>query len=336
MFPSEESMRNYRPRRRVCRSRFEYLLWGFILLSCNRTDEPGEGKGADGNGDEVVLSELFATAMPDGVNIGGIASRDATTFLLWDDARVFLWNRPEGTLTQLGPGSITRPVGGTISGPDRRILVLDRDSARVHEFRHDGQYTGGLPLNIRRRIDGVSWTECGLVVVSSTAASESSSEVSLVDPHGEIVWTRQVPDLFSQTSGIARVDRSTRGVTLSEVLPPHRFTTLNCQGEVVSASEGPGPLDLLEEQQWATVATLDLGTHMLQTISDVRSDRRILALFNPSGQILRKREIDIPMAFFAVTDRQKDLLAVRDLGQLEVAAYSWEPSRTPQQTAERD
>jgi hypothetical protein len=110
---------------------------------------------------------------------------------------------------------------------------------------------------------------------------------------------------------------------VSEVRKPHRVVVVDCGGVVNRRLVGPGPLTLLGGEDWVTVSSVALADWTLQTISDLQSDRRTLALYDGDQQLVRTTEISIPMAFFGYDPTSERLLAVRDFGVSEVAEYTW-------------
>ncbi len=66
-----------------------------------------------------------------------------------------------------------------------------------------------------------------------------------------------------------------------------------------------------------------LDSGFVQTIADLRSDRRSLLLFGSDGRFIRSTQLDIPMAFVSADPMAHRLIALRDIDERELVEYRW-------------
>ena len=74
---------------------------------------------------------------------------------------------------------------------------------------------------------------------------------------------------------------------------------------------------------------------LLVTLSDLTSDARILVRIDLATGAIRKRQIQVPMAFGASDPQGGRLLAYRDIPGAEFAIYSWREINTRASRAAR-
>jgi len=75
--------------------------------------------------------------------------------------------------------------------------------------------------------------------------------------------------------------------------------------------------------RWVSTGWADLGSAFLQVVADLRSDRRLLFLFNSEGSLMRETVLDFPFGVLDTDIERRLLLAVRRPDGVELAVYSW-------------
>jgi hypothetical protein len=122
-----------------------------------------------------------------------------------------------------------------------------------------------------------------------------------------------------------------RDVLVSQVNSPFALLRLSPSGDSVRV---PGVLDQAKGERpremrasngvWAAVPVIPLDRFFLQTITNLRGDRRVLVLFDPSARrAIRTRAIDAPVTFFGASNATGELFALRQLGRNEIVTYRW-------------
>jgi len=75
---------------------------------------------------------------------------------------------------------------------------------------------------------------------------------------------------------------------------------------------------------WRSAPTVCLGGNgYLRTLTDLRSDRRVLVIYGSDGRVLRTRSIDAPLAVVAGVPGSSGAIALRRIGPPELVWYEW-------------
>lgn len=72
-----------------------------------------------------------------------------------------------------------------------------------------------------------------------------------------------------------------------------------------------------------SLSTLRLDGGFLQNLVDLRSDARVLILYDAQGKVRRHTTMDVPMGFVASVPGEHLLLAIRRVGGVELVGYNW-------------
>ena len=86
---------------------------------------------------------------------------------------------------------------------------------------------------------------------------------------------------------------------------------------------------------WTSAPAVCLDGAVLQTLADLRSDRRVLVLYDAAGKVARRRVIDVPLAVVASVPGAQSLIAVRRAGAPELVWYGWRRSEPTSQPTRR-
>jgi hypothetical protein len=76
-------------------------------------------------------------------------------------------------------------------------------------------------------------------------------------------------------------------------------------------------------EAWVALPALPLDKGLIQTLSDLRSDLRLLVVYDTDGSVLRHRQIDVPLGLVASAPARQELLAVRRVNEVEAVLYRW-------------
>lgn len=114
-------------------------------------------------------------------------------------------------------------------------------------------------------------------------------------------------------------------ITVTEVLPPFETRALSPESALPAVrpdldSTGFGTVGA---PAWVSSPLFTLRRQFLQVLSELRSDRRLLILYDETGRELRRRALDAPFGILATNDSLQVLLGTRRLKQTEVIIYSW-------------
>lgn len=122
---------------------------------------------------------------------------------------------------------------------------------------------------------------------------------------------------------------------VSQPEPPFRITTFNPStgtgstfrpfAEMLATAMGRPDSQALQGLVALPALALDHG--FLQTLSDVRSNTRVIVVYSEDGSVLSHQTLDVPMAFVESMPERRLAWAVRRTNVLEVLEYRWERRR---------
>jgi hypothetical protein len=276
------------------------------------------------------LQEQFAYPIPDSIQFSGLTVSSSGAVLAWSYERdeVFLIN--ERGLAELLHRSFRGPVAAAFVAGDTVIEVVSFEPRQVTRLTVGSrviseQVVGGPQLLEEGALSASGWFFSGrdhpngdYVVYHVSAAGSAREVYSIPARAAEVTGTVEA---FLSSSGHNAV------VTL--ITPPFRTVVVTPSGQVVLHLEPP--LDETTQpdlalgdttRRWVSLRTLPLDAGYIQTLSDIRSDMRIICVFDPSGSA-RCRELQVPIGFVASVPEVGLLIAVRNVGAREIVGYRW-------------
>lgn len=179
----------------------------------------------------------------------------------------------------------------------------------------------GVPLPAGLRVldavttDKFGWTVAGL---------DADGQYTIQPLDGAPWWVIRADTLRGGVLPPYRLAAAADGVLLTESEPPFRSWRVGPDGPGVPfAPKRSGYPESVGVQRWVSAPLVDLGDALLQTLSDLGSDRRVLVLYDRDGRERRKTIVAVPMALVGVTRDGRHLIGVRDVGKPEILLYRW-------------
>ena len=74
---------------------------------------------------------------------------------------------------------------------------------------------------------------------------------------------------------------------------------------------------------WRSVSIVALDHGFLRTFSDLRSDARMLVLYDGTGKVVRQLPLGVPFGIIESTPGERLLIAARTGERMEVVTYRW-------------
>jgi hypothetical protein len=276
----------------------------------------------------LELEEEYAWTVPDPIRVTGAATAGSGRLLVWshDQNIVLLVGGSDGEVLSRIP--VNRPVGAAFVEGDTVIEVVEADRAGITTRTTGGrivrQRAIGTPLAVEdaaRGLDG--WFIAGRYAddryrVYFAPGSDTARMI-------RAVFTLDGPS----TSGM-HVTAHGRDALITTVAPPFRTYLVSPSGEVKRELEPWGSeaeIPVLSwpdtSRRWVSLPTLPLDRRFLQTLSDIRSDKRLLILYDTEGCVASGTEVDVPLGFVASLESEHLLVAARRLNAMEIVIYRW-------------
>ncbi|GIW50973.1 MAG: hypothetical protein KatS3mg081_0328 [Gemmatimonadales bacterium] len=283
----------------------------------------------DQEGHPIYLEEMGSVAVPDSFPVTGMAISRTGEVFLYSAAQPYVLHYDRGRLHNVGQGVLRRPVGIAAETGAGAFAVLDAGLRSVLLFK-EGRVVARQALRVENHLqieDATRLREFWFVLARDR--SDNYIILKLLAGGG---WQRMdgAARVLSRLTGLsrARLIATEGGVILMHRDPVLGTVVLSpTTGEQVvqfalanvgSASELGG-----SGGRWVSLWTVELGRYYLQTLADLRSDRRALVLFEPDGRVVRERVVDIPMGIGASASGLRLLAAVRRAGTQELVIYRW-------------
>lgn len=277
----------------------------------------------------LALEEAGALPLPSTFGIQGWAADPRGAIALWSVAGELLAVDASRTLARTRLPDTLTPAGLALSGDTLRFL----DLASGREFRvREGRVeeTGArLTLEPGVQLEQAVWAGGGWVV----ALREVATGALLVRGSGPQHRYRAAasPD----RSSLRRLQLSPAGpaVLLTELMAPFRVVRVHPSGRADTLSAAlrhPAAASLPADSLpfWRAMPAVALDCAVLLTLTDLRSDRRLLARYDAAGEVVRMTPLNAPLGMVtAVGDAS--LLAARRAGELELVWYTWRWVRDP-------
>jgi hypothetical protein len=273
----------------------------------------------------VRITELSATPTSEFTNAAILTDSSAIT---WSEGKpsLTLVSR-HGTLPLTVPFVVVGAAPNAING---LLQLLDRDGY-IHLLSERGtilnhpRIAAGIRFHVAiRRLDG--W-----LAVADQA--DGPALLRLADATHTNGWTVKLPlpaRALRASGGQIRLLPSRRGAIVIASLPPFDVLSYSEAGKLTNrlALADDSTLSTLMSAQkepavdnWRLVAGVSIDNLALLTLSDLNSDRRIIALVDPQNGVLTSREITVPLAL--VSGNAEWLLAGRRTDRFELVRYRW-------------
>jgi hypothetical protein len=283
------------------------------------------GKESSAHGE---LIEVRKVALPD-----SLAPTDAAISVKGD---IVIWSQESGKATILdrrnGLHVLTvprrwQPVGASFDA-DGSVDIWDAASSMLHRFSARGMLLSrrSVPrgyVNHAIRVNGIWFT--------SGYDKRRNLIVSYLAQSGEL------RKLYSVVKDTLKRDATYLGAAENELLLsssewPYETVRLALNGVVTSTfrprlHEGGTEDQAVSELRALPLVSINDG--FIQTFTDLRSDRRIVALLSEAGETRSVRHMEIPIGIAAADARSSTLVAVRNIEQLELVQYRWVPMQRP-------
>lgn len=275
------------------------------------------------------LEEVFAWPLPHAFDLVGASVSSSGAVLMWGRGETRLLVSDGGRLARIDAAVPERPVSArlldadslteTVDGERKSVIRLNRAGALVAERRLD------LPFDVESAVwawddwvvagpDSAGFYHVAVVPESAPAkplyrldpgASESGMALSahLSQAGDDVLLT-----LLESPFHVVRLTRNAASRSFPIEVDPTRQIPAG----------GPD-----EDRSWVSLAMLPLDRGYLRVFSDLRSDLRLMALYDDEGRFVRALPVSVPLGTLASIPEQRLLLMVRRTNEVELVGYRW-------------
>lgn len=289
----------------------------------------GTGEPASASAD-VVLREIWAHPLPKQVRPTGVAVAPRG-LLLWDThggrAVEFSWSGESYREWRVAQSGMIRAAAWSSQLEGWEALLAD-----------------GTVLVLKDTVETSPLSPVGPVPRQSTPAFidghwhlirfDSAAKALLVDGV-PVLGSESMPDFLEPMDRLWILGAPDGGWLVTKMMPPFWAALLDRTGRMVRrVLETPNGFAGLPESgppRALAMPVVGLGAHgFLQTITDLRSERRTIRFLDPQGLLVAEQEVAVPLVLVAAEVTGRRLVGVRDLGEIvEVVVYEWAMSPAP-------
>lgn len=277
----------------------------FLLLVCTTTPISAAQE-------RFSLRELESMPVPSDLVPTGASPVGSGDFAVWSAVSGDLVLSLRSSLRAREPVGSPMYATRTSTG----LAVFDGRSGSIATYSEDGARISVRELDLPG--PALAATESGgdwFVWIRSREDLRSLYRVPASDPP---VRVTTVPH-----SHPIQVASAPAGTVTTETFPPYRSVVRNVDGVAVQHFvPPPQALSMLGEDSRAVSSPLLLGDSLiLQTLADLRSDRRIVIIYANDGTSTSVTALDLPLAFFAISQAGDSLFAMRSVTGRDIATY---------------
>lgn len=276
----------------------------------------------------LALRVVASVSIPEEFPVAGVDAGSGSLFAIWSLHRpeVLLCCRPE--LQVIRSSEFARPVAVRVASPDSVIEVLDADRRTLLSVTRSG-------ATVQRRAIPIAW-EISRAVHSLGVwyivgqDSTGATVLASLSASGEVLRQDElVPSLDSLTLAPAvLLARSPSGAFATLGRSPYTTWAL-------SADHAPRPVPLHiphldpgsaspdSASIWVSLAPVPVDSFLVRTFSDLRSDRRLLVLYDERGAIIRETGLDAALGLIESQPGHQLLVGLRKLPGTELTFYHW-------------
>lgn len=279
----------------------------------------------------LELRETSAVSLGDTITVGGVVGGFGHRLLVWSPGRQRLILFEHGARRTLHPRELLQPVGAAFTGTAGRLEVFDGPRGALLAVEPGGAVASTRIVPTLQRTVMATRARSGWYAVVPDRSELQHTLYYLAEgaaPRPLKRFRRLTPQALPDI----RLSPVGDDVLVTQANAPFAALRIDPRGATTRITGGFERLGIREDSAsarvadalWVSLPMIPLGRRYLQTLVNLRGDRRLLLTFDPSGRgPARQRAIDAPVTFFAAVPQTHTLLALRQLGDPEIVEYAW-------------
>jgi hypothetical protein len=314
-----------------------YALPCSVLLTVTGADHQtvslATSKGPRHQGPVVELTELYSLQLPDSFRLAGAAISTRGLLLLWSANVSYLILVSDRSISRVPTPGVRGPIAASFAGSDTLIEIVTLAPPAIV------QLTGMGSVVARHRLAG--WSDSLALetaaplddgwLIGGVTADRGYRIVHVRKSGGDTTVVRLPPGRLGQPPRISFQMTDLDGrVLLSSPLPPFSVAELTGTRAMrvlipQSALVSTGVIKPTDTSSyWIALRMVPLDTGYIQSFADLKSDRRILAVYTRTFSPISHVITTVPLGMMASIPRRKRLIAARNIGgTVEIVVYQW-------------
>lgn len=281
----------------------------------------------------LEMEEASSIVLPDSIQVSGLTATGVGTYLIWSPGQRAVFHVERTRIHALGSNFLVRPIGAALVGRDSVVEVVDAGRKSIVQLSLSGRLLNERQLDLPVIMEEAARSGTGWFIGGWNAPGDL--EVFFLDASGKPRRVHRIAREESGTGGrtAAHISAVDNDLTITLLRPPFRVVRVNSSGSVLQIFQPQLPDPIQQEVQpldrlWMSLPVVGLRGGYLQTLSHLKSDRRLLIVYGADGAVLRHNAIEIPLGFISGVPNDSLLIASRVMGATEIVAYRWRWSNT--------
>ena len=300
------------------------LIWA-AALSSNGCD----GASASST-PELQLSQVFVDTIPDSVRIGGVRQKASGGRVTWYRGSSYVDLDFRGRSTIGIPGETDSIVAAALLDEDSLVsIVTSRKGIWLLTTR--GRRVDHRALDPTRRVQTAIRKDGAWILGAANAGGEFELIRAADDGRTVNLLTLRPGQEGRDGAPVsAHLAEMTGDVLVTLLRRPFSITRVAENGRIlrVHAPGGHAELKSLLDRRdstrdWVSLRTVVLDSAFLQTLADLRSSDRVLAVYARDDRPVRVTRLSAALGFLESVPSQQLLLASRNTGVEELVGYRW-------------
>lgn len=273
---------------------------------------------------DMELQEVDRWEAPDGFDVSGLVGNASGGLFVWSSHRVIELD------SDLDPVADYQLHGGAVLAVGLReagaVEVFRSTPPTIVSINRDGSVRDSVALQLHTRVVDAILTPAGWVILTASGEDPSINHlVRVLSPGGDV-------QLLAVTELTGSLWSDGACIYLAQITSPHKVEVFDLAGHLYLSTSARGDfVDSLAvalgsrggARIWVGLPALPVGPGFVQTIADLSSDWRVMALYDAEGRPVRSRVYRVPMGFLASDVDKQTLIASRRLNSAEVVRYRW-------------
>jgi hypothetical protein len=295
---------------------------------------------------DFVLEEVATVKLPVGTTVNGAALLTKNEIVLWNEKGLSRWDAATGSIAKLPctEANIEVVAVAEMMSP-RELLFVARAPRRSLILQAGGSCSSvkaAWTYELERTLADEQMRDRQLVVASARQARVLELRENRPPQLIEIPYSSGMAKTWTIPSQRFRLGPArdytaiadSTGVWISEVYFPFRTIRIDSTGRVVTLLDPTRGIDASQRAKflrgWVSSGLRLVPPGYLMMVADPSTDRRTLLILDASGRVIRMKDINVALAFLSIGSREQRLVAIRDVGELEIVLYRWRWRTNPQ------
>ena len=278
--------------------------------------------------DALRLEQLAVQPLPPHFGIDGALPLPDGGYALWSAESALLFMYPDGLRERRTLPAILHPIGLTADPTGYRFI--DRATGVEYRLGADSipERIAALPLARGEELDAARWLDGAWIVGLRDTRSRRFLVRRVDGPAATTLFSSAAADSVGRIPRYHLSEAGT-GLLLTRLTAPFEVLRLDPKAGTVDTVAVPFRAAELRAalpdtvDYWRALPAVALDCGWLLTLSDLRSDRRLLLRYEARGGLAKVTPLDAPFGVMAGRPAEGTLLAARRAGGLELVWYQW-------------